>query len=246
MKTETRGGKYFWLSLGLALGWLSGLFISRRQPGGARRIAQLEVWEESLAEKHGPQKAALLAAKVQARYENLYSGRPRFYHRALRFHLESRILPGIALYQILLQNLREETTDREAALADLDCCFAAHVQGSSLPRQLSWMLNNLPGAFAFLRVANRLGLRYGFPKQGWQYEWVEDSPRRIAYDITGCFYLNVLRAYGASELTAHFCALDDQLYGNLNGVAFERSQTLGRGDPRCDFQFRPRQRTTAQ
>jgi len=66
---------------------------------------------------------------------------------------------------------------------------------------------------------------------------VEDSDRSIAYDIRECFYLNLLTAYGAPELTAHFCRGDDMQFGNIPGVAWERTKTLGRGDDRCNFRF---------
>ncbi len=62
----------------------------------------------------------------------------------------------------------------------------------------------------------------------------------LKYDITGCFYLNVLALYGVPELTAHFCAGDDLLYAKLETVAWERTETLGKGGPRCNFVFRSR------
>ena len=49
--------------------------------------------------------------------------------------------------------------------------------------------------------------------------------------------MNVLTACGAPELTAHLCAIDDLLYGDLPGISWERTKTLGRGDDRCDFRF---------
>ena len=47
----------------------------------------------------------------------------------------------------------------------------------------------------------------------------------------------MLTAAGAPELTAHLCAIDDLLYGDLRGISWERTKTLGRGDDRCDFRF---------
>jgi hypothetical protein len=222
-----------WFSIGLA----SGIFLTKRligaRSGSARPISHLPAWKRALASKYGLQKAVLWAAKVQARYELLFAARPRFRNPALRTHLEAHILPGIALYQVL----KEEVGDPLKALADIDICFSAHAQASSMAQQAS-LLDLLPGGFTILRLANRTVLRTSFPDQGWQIEWVEDSPDCIAYNITACFYLNVLSAYGVPELTAHFCALDDQLYGNLKTIAWERTETLGRGNARCNFVFR--------
>jgi hypothetical protein len=216
-----------------------GAFLTQRlvarRTDGARPIAALPAWERTLAGRYGVQKAALLAAKVQARYAEMFDGRPRFSNSALRDHLETHILPGIALYHVL----QEVAASPAQALEIVDACFTAQVEASPMTRPIR-LLERLPGAFAILRIANRLILRNGFPEQGWQIGWIEDSPQCVAYDITGCFYLNVLSSYGVPELTARFCAGDDLLYGNLKNIAWERTETLGRGDARCNFVFRPR------
>jgi hypothetical protein len=197
----------------------------------SHRLARLEVWQRALAETRGEVKAALLVAKVQARYDDLYASRPRFGHRSLRMHLETSILPGLALYHVLHQ---EEGTE-EAALAELDRLFAAWVQQSPR-RKLMKLMERLPDPFAILRIGNHLAMR-GFPPEGWTFEWLENSSRCVAYNIYACFYLNVLTAYGAPELTSHFCRLDDLLFGDLRGMSWERTKTLGRGDDCCDFRF---------
>jgi hypothetical protein len=91
--------------------------------------------------------------------------------------------------------------------------------------------------FAILRIVNRWAMKQRYPPEGWRFEWVEDSDQCIAYDARECFYLNVLTAYGAPELLAHFCAVDDLLFGDLPGIAWGRTKTLGRGDDRCNFRF---------
>jgi len=216
--------------LGSTAGVLGGLAIAHRR-SAPRRLPRLEVWQRALAETRGEVKAALLAAKVRARYDELYAGRPRFAQRALRMHLETSILPGLALYQIL----RDEEGSEEAALARLDPLFAAWVQQASRPK-LFRLMGRLPDPFPILRVGNRLAMR-AFPPEGWTFEWLEDSSRCVAYNIYECFYLNVLTAYGAPELTAQFCRQDDLLWGNLPGFSWERTKTLDRGDDCCDFRF---------
>lgn len=218
---------------GLAAGAVGGLLVGRRLATRPRRMPYLDVGQRVLAEKRGKVKAALLAARAQARYDELYAHRPRFHHPALRQHLEESILPGLALYQ----TLREESDDQEAVLAEIDRILAALVERSGR-RQLVQVMGRLPDPFAILRIVNRWAMKRVYPPEGWRFEWVEDSDQRIAYDARECFYLNVLTAYGAPELTAHFCAVDDLLFGDLPGIAWERTKTLGRGDDRCDFRFR--------
>jgi hypothetical protein len=217
---------------GLAAGAVGGLLAGRRLAARPRRMPFLDVGQRVLAETRGKVKAALLAARVQTRYDELYTHRLRFHHPALRQHYEESILPGLALYQ----TLREESDDQETALAEIDRTFTAVAERSG-QRRLVQVMGHLPDPFAVLRIANRWAMKRVYPPEGWTFAWVEDSGQCIAYDARECFYLNVLTACGAPELTAHFCAIDDLLYGDLPGIAWERTKTLGRGDDRCNFRF---------
>lgn len=215
------------LAAGVAGGCLAGRLASR-----PRRMPYLGIGQQVLAETRGKVKAALLAARVQARYDELHAQRPRFHHPALRRHLEEGILPGLALYQIL----REDNDDQDAVLAEIDRILAAMVERSGR-RQLVQVMARLPEPFAILRIANRWAMKLVYPPEGWRFEWVEDSDQCIAYDARECFYVDVLTAYGAPELVAHLCTVDDLLFGDLPGISWERTKTLGRGDDRCNFRF---------
>ncbi len=216
---------------GLAAGAAGGLLAGRRLAARPRQMPHMEISRQVLAETRGPIKAALLAARAQARYDEMYACRPRFDLPALRHHL-ANILAGLALYQ----TLREENDDREAVMAEIDRILAAWVERSG-QHKLMRIMGRLSDPFAMLRIGNRVVLKKSYPPEGWTVEWVEDSDRCIAYDIRECFYLNMLTAYGAPELTAHFCRGDDVQFGNIPGVAWERTKTLGRGDDRCNFRF---------
>jgi hypothetical protein len=195
-------------------------------------MPNLKTWQRALIEKHGEVQGAILAARAQARYEVLYNERPHFTHPALRWHLEQNILPGLALYQVL----REESKDPDEVLAEVGSLFAI---GSTLKAVNSMvkMFKYLPLPFAIFRQILRVSLLV-FPQQGWDIEQVEDSERSFAFNIHRCFYLDVLACYGAPELTAMFCQLDDLAYAALPPpIRWERTKTLGRGDNCCDFRW---------
>jgi hypothetical protein len=219
------------LLAGLA-GAVGGFLVGRRHAAGPRRMPYLDTGQSVLAETRGLVRATLLTARVQARYDELYARRLHFGQPALRQHYEEGILPALALYQ----TLREDGDDQEAALADIDRILAAMIERSGR-RRLVQAMGRLPDPFAVLRIANRLAIKYRYPPQGWRFEWVEDGEQCIAYDARECFYVNVLTFYGAPELTAHLCVIDDLLYGDLPGIAWKRTKTLSRGDDRCDFRF---------
>ena len=54
-------------------------------------------------------------------------------------------------------------------------------------------------------------------------------------DILKCPYCKYCLELGCPELTPLFCENDDYVYGNVSGLRFTRTQTLGKGGDRCDF-----------
>jgi L-2-amino-thiazoline-4-carboxylic acid hydrolase-like protein len=228
------------LVVGAGVGLLAAMALGRRR-AALGRATRLELWQKLLARRLGTVDSALLAARVQARYEVLYIQRPRFARLALRLHLKHNLLPGLALYQAL----RETLGDAVAAL-DLWDEIVGAAEGSPAQKAMP-LLGRVLGGFALFRVFTRQLMRHGFPVDGWTYEWVQDSPRRIAFNIKRCFYHAVLTHYGAPELTAHFCRLDDLAAEKLPPtVRWERTTTIGRGGPVCDFcwTYNPQQNGT--
>ena len=57
-------------------------------------------------------------------------------------------------------------------------------------------------------------------------------------DIVSCPYWRYMTDLGCPELTKIFCDNDERVYGNLPGLKFERTGTLGKGAKRCDFYLR--------
>jgi hypothetical protein len=216
--------------LGLAVGTLAGLIVARWL-SAPQRMPHLTVWQRALAEKRGEAEAARLVARAQTQYNDLYARRPRPASRALRFHLERSILPGLALYQILL----EKSDDRQAVLAEMDYLITSAQTGLSLG---AWLQASIP--FPVRRRVLPWVMRFGFPAEGWDWdlEPLQDSEDCFAYNIRRCFILDTLRSYGAPELTPAYCSLDDAMAAKLPpSITWERTMTLGRGHDRCDFRW---------
>lgn len=56
-------------------------------------------------------------------------------------------------------------------------------------------------------------------------------------DITQCPYHKYLTEVGCPELNVLFCENDIHSYGNLPGLKFTRTKTIGAGDELCDFKM---------
>lgn len=190
-----------------------------------------ECFQRGLYEELGKVRATDILAKIQARYSELLRTRTPYRQHALRGHLMKNILPGLALYQIL----REEGISQAAALEVVDRIFEIRVEAKR--KRMVWA-GRFELFYHLMRWPTRTMMRINYPSAGWQVEWVEVSPERVAFNIHRCFHLEALSSYGAAELTPSFCREDELLYRDVSPyLRFERTKTLGRGDQVCDFRF---------
>ncbi len=206
-------------------------FILKSKESHFDRLPGRDVWQHTLARQVGDVPAAFTLGKVQARYHALLRDRPHFAHPALNRHLEGSILPGLALYLAL----REETGDEALAKARTGLLLD---EKARLKYAAIRPLLNQPFFFPTFRLATRLMMAFEFPSAGWETEWVRDDEEVIAFNMKSCFYLKVLSAYGAPELTPIFCHTDEAGMEGITSMVFERSTTLGLGGAACDFCYR--------
>jgi len=133
--------------------------------------------------------------------------------------------------------LSKENNDRDAVLAEVGSLLAIGSTSKALHNLVN-MRTYLPLPFAIFRQILRISL-LAYPVQGWDIELIEESKTSFAFNVHRCFYLDVLTAYGAPELTALYCRLDDLAYAAMSpSIKWERTKTLGRGDECCDFRWR--------
>lgn len=167
---------------------------------------------------------------ASSRYLTLASRVPWPSKTMLRFHLTLSVLPQVALYTSLLAV--GWTTER--ALAAMSKTVPSSVP--PLRRSLATVTRWRGGRAVFMWLAQRS--LAGFPSPGWECRWIENSPTRVAFNLTRCFDLGVMRDLGVPELAPLFCAADDLLNeGVCPHLRWHRSGTLARGDRVCDFSF---------
>jgi hypothetical protein len=168
--------------------------------------------------------------QVIARYRDLYSDHDLPNHPIIRRHLVEGILPGLAFYQIL----RESGKSQESALAIVDQAFE-RLFSDRLAKMKK--LGRLRFAYPLLRLYIKPAMRQ-YPPEGWKIDWIQNDKEAIRFNMTSCFYYDTLSRYGAPELTASYCRVDDLIYGNMSPyVRWQRLKTIGRGETHCDFCF---------
>lgn len=196
-----------------------------------RRLPGLRQFRPGLESCLAQETAKLILTKAQFRYLELLANCEQPTNRALRKHLVEHILPGLALYQVLLA----EGFAQEAARGIIDSAFATRIKSR---RKTMALWGRLPFFYTLIRLLIRKNMRAEFPAEGWHIEWVEVSSKAVAFNVHQCFYLKVLTSYGAAELTSSFCRIDDLIFENLSPhLRWERTMTLGRQGTCCDFHF---------
>lgn len=168
--------------------------------------------------------------RVLERYYELYSKHSMPESAVLKHHLVQGILPGLAYYQLL----REDGKTQEEALQKIDQVFEELYAKNIRAFQ---KLGRLPFFYTILRMYIRTAMRE-YPAAGWEMIWQQVDGSAIRFRMNSCFYFNTLKAYGAPELAASYCRVDDLIYGSMSSqVLWQRTQTIARGAEYCDFCF---------
>ena len=175
-----------------------------------------------------PEKADALCAAFDARLNELRAEYADV-SDALRQHLESQIMPGIAAYETL-----QSVMPKDEALGTV------HGYVEALSRQyhkyfvallrLPGLYRVLPG-FAAKATRKNFGTAAGFAATELR---TDKDVWRV--DMTKCPYHDACVKHGCPELCPCFCDSDDVSYSDLHPkLVWHRETTLGRGGNCCDF-----------
>ena len=160
-------------------------------------------------------------------YLDRYSDLPK----GVRLHTENKILPMAAVYLTVKEAVDQATAYRIVEDAAVRKC--ADVK-KTLRR-----LMKLPGMRSlFIRIWDPLTRRIFGPNSGFKNTFYPKRKGEYRMDVTACPYFRYLTELGCPELTRIFCENDERIYGDLPGIRFERTGTLGKGASRCDFRIR--------
>ena len=152
-------------------------------------------------------------------------------HRVLRLHQAFSVLPGAAVYTALTEH------GGTSADATRTVHHALTVMARPRARLFRRLTATERGRRPFMRAAVVASPRL-FPDPGWHAHWRDRSPGRVAFDMTRCYDLDMLRLLDAAAIAPAYCAVEDALYSHLHPqIRWHRTGTLATGSTRCDFCF---------
>ena len=169
------------------------------------------------------QKATDRLAALLEQYSSLPDG--------VRFHTENKIFPAAAIYLTLKESIGQDDAYRVMENATFKTADAAAKKLKALLR--------LPGMRSlFVKMWDPLTRKMFGGKSGFQNVFYPKKKGEYRMDVVSCPYNRYFTELGCPELTKISCGADDHVYGDLPGLKFERTSTLGRGGKRCDFCIR--------
>lgn len=165
-----------------------------------------------------------LDARLQTlRRENAGAG------KKVQFHLESQILPGIAVYETL-----QTVMPKDKALE----VFHGYVEERAHKLKKIFLgLMRIPGMYRRTPgIFSKLTPEYFGEAAGFAAHEIQTAGGVWRIDMTKCPYHDTCVRYGCPELCHCFCDSDDITYDGLHPkLRWRRTKTLGRGDDCCDF-----------
>ena len=197
----------------------------------AKKILEKKKWAKKELDKSFPKeqsdkiwKAAL--DKLEG-YLEKYADIPE----GERMHTDSRIFPMAAIYLSI-----KETAGEEFAFDLMERFCIYRCEG--LAKILAGLMR-IPGMKdLFVSIWDPMTKKMFGPASGFSNRFYDNPKGEYRMDVTSCPYNRYLTELGCPEITKLFCANDDRMYGNLPGIDFIRTQTIGRGGDCCDFYMR--------
>ena len=169
------------------------------------------------------QKATDRLAMLLEQYASLPDG--------VRFHTENKILPAAAIYLTLKESIGQAEAYQIMEGGTFKTADDAAKKLAALVR--------LPGMRSlFVKAWDPLTRKLFGESSGFQNVFYPKKKGEYRMDVVSCPYNRYFTKLGCPELTKISCGADDHVYGNLPGLKFERTMTIGRGGERCDFCIR--------
>ncbi|MBR0419314.1 MAG: L-2-amino-thiazoline-4-carboxylic acid hydrolase [Erysipelotrichaceae bacterium] len=151
--------------------------------------------------------------------------------KGVKGHTENYIFPSASLYLIA----KEEIGQEKAYEIVND---AAVNMTSGVGKKLAAILR-IPGMKdLFAKIWDPMTRRKFGPDNGFENVFYQNQKNEFRMDILCCPYVRYFTELGCPELTKIYCANDERVYGDLPGIEFRRSGTLGTGAKCCDFYIR--------
>ena len=194
--------------------------------------ASLPRWlPAALGRRFGTTEGTALSDRVGARYAGLLVLPSPFADPRERAFANTEILPLLALYLTLLA----DGLTAEAAETEVRRLRAQALRERPVPGV--WLTAHAPGRQHWRRWLVRREVAAAFPLPTFRLVTTRDEADTLEFEVRRCPYGAALAAYGAPELLATFCRLDEVRFDALVSAVTCEHHQAGDGGA-CRFCFR--------
>ena len=151
-----------------------------------------------------------------------------FLPKGVHTHSDNFIFPAAAIYLTAKEHIPAE---KAYGIIENSAIANTTAMGEKLAKMMK-----IPGMSSFfISLWDPISKKMFGESSGFQNVFYPREKGAYRMDIVACPYNRYFRELGCPELTKIFCENDERTYGNLPGLQFIRTSTLGKGGERCDF-----------
>ena len=195
----------------------------------ARKVMKSKkLFKTEIAKRFAPSETEKIWADAENRLFELYASHTDL-PKGVSAHTDSFIFPAAAIY------LAMKEADSEIAY---DIMKTKMAEKSDKMGQMIAKCCRFPGFKKFfLNMWDSMSHKMFGESAGFKNVFYPKEKDCFRMDITQCPYHTYLTEAGCPELNILFCENDVHSYGNLPGLKFTRTKTIGAGDELCDFKM---------
>ena len=195
----------------------------------ARKVMKSKkLFKTEIAKRFAPSETEKIWADAENRLFELYASHTDL-PKGVSAHTDSFIFPAAAIY------LAMKEADSEIAY---DIMKTKMAEKSDKMGQMIAKCCRFPGFKKFfLSMWDTMSHKMFGETAGFKNVFYPKEKTCFRMDITQCPYHTYLTEAGCPELNILFCENDVHSYGNLPGLKFTRTKTIGAGDELCDFKM---------
>ena len=182
----------------------------------------------AIAKEFDPEKTDAIWADAYDRLLIMYKDHSDLPKGVAR-HTDHAIFPAAAIY-LAIKNVDET---KAFAIMKEQMAIKAKEAGASYAR----MTRSSIGRKFFMFMWEKLSHTLFGEASGFKNVFYPEPKGCSRMDITECPYNKYLTKLGCPEINILFCENDIYTYGNLLGLKFTRTKTIGAGDELCDFKI---------
>ena len=187
-----------------------------------------ESFKAEMAKRFSSSDIEKIWTDAEKRLFDMYAGHTDL-PKGVSAHTDNFIFPAAAIY------LSMKEIDKDTAYEIMKKVMAEKSDkfGKTLAK---WC--HIPGFKKFfLNMWDSISRKSFGESAGFQNVFYPKEKGCFRMDITQCPYHTYLTEAGCPELNVLFCENDVHSYGNLPGLKFTRTKTIGAGDELCDFKM---------